>query len=156
TISDPRNAWTLEEYEKAQGITPVKRLPKDTFVNYGKWFQTRLENGLDRRNVARLCRENGGFKLHLNGGDTGTSKRIVVATGIAKFRKIPKQFGGLSAKHVSHCYDGRSFDDIGKRVAVIGAGQSAIESAALLGEAGFETELIAKIPVLRWIGMHPK
>ena len=56
TISDPRSAWTLEEYEKAHGIAPVKRLPKDTFVNYGKWFQTRLEDGLDRRNVARLCR----------------------------------------------------------------------------------------------------
>ncbi len=156
TISDPRSAFTLEEYEKEKGINPVKRLPKDTFVNYGRWFQSRLGNGLDRRNVARLCRDNGGFKLHLNGGETVTSKRVVVASGIGKFKSVPTEFASLSARHASHCYDGHPFPEMGKRVAVIGAGQSAIESAALLGEAGFEVELIAKIEVLRWIGMHPR
>jgi lysine/ornithine N-monooxygenase len=156
TISDPHSAFTLEEYEKACGINPVKRLPKDTFVNYGKWFQTQLGEVLDRRNVSRLCQENGKFKLHLNGGETVTSKRVVVATGIAKFKSVPKEFATLPAKRASHCYDGRSFSEMGKRVAVIGAGQSAIESAALLREAGLSVELIAKIPELRWIGMHPR
>ncbi len=42
----------------------------------------------------------------------------------------------------------------GKRVIVIGAGQSALESAALLHETGAEVEVVAKIPGLRWIGMH--
>lgn len=37
---------------------------------------------------------------------------------------------------------------------VIGAGQSALESAALLHEAGSEVEVIARISGLRWIGMH--
>jgi hypothetical protein len=40
-------------------------------------------------------------------------------------------------------------------VAVIGAGQSALESAALLHEAGAEVEIIARIAALRWIGQHP-
>src|SRR5215472_11446144 len=101
TISDPRSALTLEAYEKTNGISPVKRLPKDTFVNYGKWFEKQLGDGLDRNNVARLCRENGGFKLHLNGGGTVTSKRVVVATGISKFKSVPSEFAGLSAKHAS-------------------------------------------------------
>ncbi|MGA7245698.1 MAG: hypothetical protein WBX19_21125, partial [Terracidiphilus sp.] len=35
-------------------------------------------------------------------------------------------------------------------------GQSAIESAALLAEAGLSVELIAKIQELRWIGMHQR
>jgi hypothetical protein len=39
---------------------------------------------------------------------------------------------------------------------VIGAGQSALESAALLREAGVEVEVIARIPELRWIGMHKR
>jgi hypothetical protein len=39
---------------------------------------------------------------------------------------------------------------------VIGAGQSALESAALLHEAGADVEVIAAIPELRWIGMHPR
>jgi FAD-dependent urate hydroxylase len=37
---------------------------------------------------------------------------------------------------------------------VIGAGQSALESAALLQEGGAEVEVVAKIPHMRWIGMH--
>ncbi len=42
----------------------------------------------------------------------------------------------------------------GKRVVVIGAGQSALESAALLQETGAEVEVVAKISQMRWIGMH--
>lgn len=156
TISDPKATFTLEDYERVNGIAPVKRLPKDTFVNYGKWFQTQLGPVLDRRNVARLCRENGGFKLVLNGGEAVTSKKVVVATGIAKFANVPSPFAELPPKQVSHCYEARPFSKMGKRVAVIGAGQSAIECAVLLGEAGFSVELIAKVPVLRWIGMHPR
>jgi thioredoxin reductase len=45
---------------------------------------------------------------------------------------------------------------MGKRVAVIGAGQSALESAAILHEMGVEVEVLARIQVLRWIGMHPR
>jgi FAD-dependent urate hydroxylase len=147
---------TLEEYERVNGISPVKRLPKDAFVDYGKWFQTRLGSGLDRRNVAWVCRDNGDFKLFLNGGEAVTSKKVVVATGIAKFRSVPRVFEKLPTRRASHCYDGLPFVQMGKRVAVIGAGQSAIESAVLLGEAGYSVELIARIPELRWIGMHPK
>lgn len=156
TISDPSSAFTLEEYEKATGTAPVKRLPRDTFVSYGKWFQTKLGELVDRRNVSRLCRDGAGFKLFLPDGEVIRAKRVVVATGIAKFKSVPEQFADLPGGRVSHCYDGRPFSKMGKRVAVIGAGQSAIESAALLGEAGLSVELIAKIPVLRWIGMHQK
>ena len=156
TISDPSSAFTLEEYERATGINPVKRLPKDTFVSYGKWFQTKIGPVVDRRNVSRLCRDGDGFKLMLPDGEVVSAKRVVVATGIAKFKSVPEVFANLPIERVSHCYDGRSFTEMGKRVAVIGAGQSAIESAALLAEAGIATELIAKIPVLRWIGMHQK
>lgn len=156
TISDPKAAFTLEEYERVNDVAPVKRLPKDTFVNYGKWFQTQLGAVLDRRNVAQLCRENGGFKLFVNGGEAVTCKKVVVATGIGKFANVPGPFAGLPGKRVSHCYEGRPFSEMGKRVAVIGAGQSAIECAVLLGEASFSVELIARVEVLRWIGMHPR
>jgi hypothetical protein len=42
----------------------------------------------------------------------------------------------------------------GKRVAVIGSGQSALECGALLHEGGAQVELIVRRPILRWIGMH--
>ena len=64
-------------------------------------------------------------------------------------------FDHIAPEHVSHCYAGRRISEFsGKRVAVIGAGQSALESAALLHEAGSDVEIIARIPALRWIGAH--
>lgn len=156
TISDPKSTLTLEEYERETGTTPVKRVARDTFVEYGRWFHTHLGSALDRRNVARLCRDGKGFKLFLTDGEEVGCDRVIVATGIAKFKNVPEPFANLPAERASHCYDGRPFSQMGKRVAVIGAGQSAIECAALLGEVGLSVELLAKISVLRWIGMHQR
>src|ERR1700687_2680600 len=51
TISDPRSEFTLEAYETASRTSAAKRVTRETFVNYGKWFQTKLGSNLDRRNV---------------------------------------------------------------------------------------------------------
>lgn len=156
TISDPRSRFTLEAYEAASGTTPVKRVARETFVNYGKWFENQLGPAVDRRNVTELSRNGSGFRTILSDGTTLKSKRVVVAAGIGPFKKTPPQFSSLPAASVSHCYEGRSLASLGKRVAVIGAGQSALECAALLSEDGIEVEVIARIPELRWIGMHKR
>jgi FAD-dependent urate hydroxylase len=156
TIADPKNAFTLEAYEAASGTAPVKRVAWSTFVSYGKWFQKQMGSALDRRSVADVQRNGSGFKLTLSDGAVVTSRRVVVAAGIGPFRKNPEVFANLSERHASHCYEGRKLGEMGKRVAVIGAGQSALESAVLLREGGAETEVIARIPTLRWIGMHKR
>ena len=156
TISDPRSELTLEAYEAASGTKPAVRVARKTFVDYGRWFQAKLGSDLDRRNVAQVHREGSVFKVTLSDGAVLTGRRVVVAAGVGPFKRSPKPFSDLSHSQVSHCYDGRRFADLGKRVAVIGAGQSALESAALLREAGAAVEVIARIPTLRWIGMHKR
>jgi hypothetical protein len=156
TIGDPQDALTLEAYEAVAGIKPVKRVAWSTFVNYGKWFHKQMGSALDQRSVADVQRNGSGFKLTLSDGAVVTSRRLVVAAGIGPFRKNPEVFANLSSRHASHCYEGRKLGEMGKRVAVIGAGPSALESAVLLHEMGAETEVIARIPTLRWIGMHKR
>jgi thioredoxin reductase len=156
TISDPRSAFTLEAYEAATRTKPVKRIPRETFVSYGKWFENQLGSHVDRRNVIELTRNGSGFRATLSDGATLKSKSVIVAAGVGPFKKKPEQFSDLPSKFVSHCYEGLSLSSLGKRVAVIGAGQSALECAALLCEAGAEVEIIARIPELRWIGMHKR
>jgi thioredoxin reductase len=156
TISDPRSELTLEAYETASGTRPAKRVAWETFVSYGRWFQEQLGCDLDRRSVAEVRPSGSGFTLTLCDGAVLTSRRVVVAAGIGPFQKVPPIFSNLSPDHASHCYRGRKLCDLGKRVAVIGAGQSALESAVLLREAGANVEVIARIPVLRWIGMHKR
>jgi thioredoxin reductase len=156
TISDPRSQFTLDSYESASGTQPVKRVTRETFVNYGKWFPTKVGLTLDRRSIVQIHRDDSTFKVTLSDGAVLSSRRVIVAAGVGPFKRSPDIFSDLSPAQVSHCYDGRSFDGLGKRIAVIGAGQSALESAALLNEAGAEVEVIARIPSLRWIGMHKR
>jgi FAD-dependent urate hydroxylase len=156
TISDPRSQFTLEAYESATGTIPVKRVPRQTFVKYGKWFETQLGADTDRRNVAELSRNSSGFNVLLSDGTSLKSKRVVIATGVGSFKKSPEQFSELPATLVSHCYEGGNIPASGKRIAVIGAGQSALECAALLCEGGAKVEVIARAPELRWIGMHKR
>jgi len=154
-IADPSEACTLENYETAAEVMPQAPLPLATFVDYGLWFQTQLIPELDYREVASLEESEDGFKLCLEDGEPLRCKRVVVATGIGSFQRIPEVFRFLSQAHVSHCYSGcdvPSFSN--KRVVVIGAGQSALESAALFHEAGADVEVVARIPAMNWIGMH--
>lgn len=155
-LSDPRGAFSLEAYEAASGLGPAAPLPLETFVDYGLWFCQQLDSDLDRRTVATVDREAEGFRLTLQGGEKVRASKVVVAAGIGFFQRRPIEFANLSEAQVSHCYEGRKLKEFsGKRVAVIGAGQSALESAALLRETGASVEVIAKITELRWIGGHP-
>jgi FAD-dependent urate hydroxylase len=154
-ISDPDRAFTLEAYEAASKREPCAPVPLDTFVEYGKWFRHQLGPDLDQRTVLRVDRDQIGLKLTLQDGAEIRSTHVVVAAGVGPFMRKPAVFQNLSPQHAIHCYEGRDVRRFeGKRVAVIGAGQSALESAALLHEAKAKVEVIARQPRVRWIGMH--
>jgi hypothetical protein len=154
-LSDPDRAFTLEAYEAASKREPCAPLPLDTFVEYGRWFRHQLGSDLDERTVLRVERDKPGFRLTLRDGEEIRSKYVVIATGIGPFKRKPAVFQGLSSRQAIHCYEGRDVRQFtGKRVAVIGAGQSALESAALLHEANAQVEVIARTSHLRWIGGH--
>ena len=155
SLSDPDGAFTLEAYEAASKKEPCAPVPLDTFVEYGRWFRHQLGSDLDQRTVRRIDRDQPGFRLTLQDGTEIRSSSVVIAAGIGPFRKKPTVFQNLSPQQAIHCYEGREVRRFaGKRVAVIGAGQSALESAALLHEAGAKVEVIARQAEFRWIGQH--
>jgi len=155
TIADPGDALTLEAYEAATRTPPSAPVPLSTFVSYGKWFEQKLGETVDRRSVASVASSNSHFDVTLDDGARLTSRAVVVAAGIGPFYKRPTVFASQPPNLVSHCYEGRPIAEFaGKRVVVIGAGQSALESAALLHEAGSDVEVLARIAELRWIGQH--
>jgi thioredoxin reductase len=155
SLSDPDRAFTLEAYEAASKREPCAPVPLDTFVEYGRWFRHQLGSDLDQRTVRRIDRDQPGFRLTLQDGEEIRSTCVVVAAGIGPFKKKPAVFQNLSPQQAMHCYEGRDVHAFaGKRVAVIGGGQSALESAALLHEANAEVEVMVRESHLRWIGQH--
>jgi thioredoxin reductase len=155
-ISDPSDSHTLDAYEAANGLAPAAPVPLETFVDYGQWFQRQLISNLDQREVAAVEVTGNGFRVLLNDGISFLSKRVVVAAGIGPFQRVPEAFRSLPSAQATHCYSGFNVKAFaGRKVAVIGAGQSSLESAALLHEAGASVQIIARIPALRWIGQHP-
>jgi hypothetical protein len=156
-IADPKRELTLDAYCRQDSRPVPKPVPLERFVDYGHWYQRQAVPDLEKRHVCNVDVGPRGFRVVLADGEEFTSRRVIVATGISAFATRPREFDGICsclASHSSEHNDLRKFK--GQRVVVIGAGQSALESAALLKEAGIEVEVIARQKVLRWVGLHPR
>ena len=144
-IADPRGRHTLDDYFRQIGMEVPKLLPVEDFIDYGIWFQQQVAPDLDTRVITRVEAGDDGFRLVLEDGDTFFAQRVVMATGLLGHEVRPAQFDGLPRALVSHSCEHTDSDRYrGKRVAVIGRGQSACELAALLHEAGAEVEIICR------------
>ncbi len=154
SIAHPGRALTLDEYEKARGRELTVPLPLEDFVGYGKWFQQRSLPDLEQRRVVRVEPSARGFDLELEDGESVCSRRVVVATGIASFQNRPTTYASLPPELSSHTGDPINRDlgrFSGRRVVVVGGGQSAIESAALMHEAGAEVEVLVRERRVCWL-----
>jgi cation diffusion facilitator CzcD-associated flavoprotein CzcO len=151
-LSDPDRALTLDGYTAAHDLDIPAPTPLEDFVRYGEWFQSRAIPDLDTRKVVHVAYANKSFRLRLEDGEVVHAKRVVVATGLQHQDFRPEAFEGLPRELASHSADHVDLDVFrGKHVAVIGRGQSATESAALLHEAGADVELISRGDV-HWLG----
>jgi FAD-dependent urate hydroxylase len=152
-ISDPRQELTIEAYERAEGRrVGDPNLTLGEFIDYGSWFQRRAAPDVDPRKVTEVARRDGGFQVTLADGERLEASRVIVAAGLSPFMYRPEPFAQLPASACSHAYEHADLAGFaGRRVAVIGSGQSALESAALLHEAGATVEVLARAPSIYWL-----
>jgi hypothetical protein len=154
-IADPHHALGLGAYERALDIERVEPVPLERFVDYGRWFQQQAVPELERRRVGRVSRDGDGFRVDLDDGEAVRAARVVVAAGIVPFARRPALFSELSPEVVSHAADHRDLTPLARRrVVVVGGGQSALESAALVAEAGAEVEVLVRQPAVRWLPLE--
>ncbi len=146
-ISDPRGDLTLDRYQRARGVQLPRPVRRDDFIDYGQWFQRQAVPDLDGRRVTRIEAAPKCFRVMLEDGESVWAPRVVIATGIASFAWRPRQFNAVPPTLASHSSEHRDFGRFaGRRVAVVGGGQSALESAALLHESGAAVEVIVRTP----------
>ncbi len=153
-------------------VTDEDIIPVETFVAYGEWFQQRLvpdlervrvvsvdrraDPGQDRRGRRRVTRGGsgngpGGFELKLDSGEVFAARAVVVATGLSGLAHLPRELAEAApdgptptgpVSHSSQLHDLTRF--AGKELIVVGAGQSALETAALAAETGAQVRVVAR------------
>ena len=155
-LSDPAGTHTLQAFCLATARPyadyglPVSL---DTFVAYGEWFQAAHVPDVEETLVTEVSRTDGYFTVGLATGSTARARQVVIAAGVEHFAVLPDLLSGLPAAlctHSSAHTDLSSFR--GQHVIVLGAGQSALETAALLHENGATAQIVARKPRVAWNG----
>ena len=151
-IADPNHALTLEAFQAASGNRFSQPVPIEEFIAYGQWYQASAIPDLDQRCIATIDVGSKSFRVTLGDGETFDSRRVIVAAGIGSFARRSSEFDSVPACLASHTSEHRAFTQFsGKQVLVIGCGQSALESAALLHECGAEVEVVARTHEIKWL-----
>jgi hypothetical protein len=157
SLSDPSGRFSLSAYEEEQSCPFPRPLPGEEMSRYARWFQARAVPDLDERLISTVERGDSGFVLRTEDGEHIVAGRVVIATGLHSFPFSPPQFDGLGealATHSMQVPEPARFAN--QSVVVIGSGQSAVETAALVCEAGAKVELIARAPAIRWLARGEK
>lgn len=154
SLYDPHSAFTLAHYCAEKGLPYADHglpVPLETFVAYGLEFQKRFVPELEDKVVVSLTRSEQGFEIGLEDGETIAVRSVVVAIGISHFGHVPPALAALPEELVTHSSQHSTLDHFkGRAVAVVGAGASALDLAALLHEAGAAVQLIARKPAIRF------
>ena len=128
-------------------------MPLDTFVAYGQWFQSAADLDVEEVLVTGVSPAGNGYELTLGDGETLRARQVVVAVGVEHFSYVPSELAGLPATACTHS---SAHTDLaafaGQRVIVVGAGQSALESAALLHEYGAQVQIVMREQNVAWNG----
>jgi thioredoxin reductase len=148
SLYDPRGELTLAEYCRRKGL-PYEHsglpVPLETFVAYGHEFQRRFVPMLEEKLVRALRRHGILFELTLDTGEVVRARNVVCAMGIAHYARVPAELAGLGEEFVTHSSAHSRLDEFrGKRVAVLGAGASAADLAALLREKGAAVQMMVR------------
>jgi FAD-dependent urate hydroxylase len=154
SFSDPDGRATLRAHCADRGIeygdyaVPV---PLGTFVSYGLAFQERLVPNLESTEVLSVGTTPGGFRLRLATGEEVEARRVVLAVGVGHFAHVPPVLANLGPEFASHTSAHANLGAFkGQEVTVIGAGQSALETAALLHEHDAEVRVLVRAWSVDW------
>ena len=154
SLSHPRGEFTLGDYCAKAGIAyqdtglPVK---VETFVEYGLAFQKKFVPNLEEKQVISVESAEGGYRLVLDDHEEVLAQAVVVATGLTGYERVPAVLKGLPKEALSHSSEHGDLDQFrGRRVAVVGAGASALDLATLLHEGGADVELVARSSTIRF------
>jgi len=154
SIYEPSRTLTLGRYCAEENIPYADLgLPVtlETFISYGLAFQQRMVPAVEQRVVTSVSAHQEGFTLRLDNGEEFTTRNVVVAVGVGYFAHVPEELSGLTDSFVTHSSrhsDLAAFEN--RDVAIVGAGASALDLAALLKSAGGRPVVVSRGPRVKF------
>ena len=154
SLFDPQDTFSLATYCAEVGA-PYEDLglpvPIETFIAYGHAFQRRYVPHVENEAVTSIRKESGEFTVELASGHTFSTRAVVLAVGVGYFAYLPPVFDGLGESIVTHSSQHSDLSEFrGRGVAVVGAGASALDIAALLHDAGARPVLVTRRDALEF------
>ncbi|MFJ9560664.1 NAD(P)-binding domain-containing protein [Streptomyces fuscichromogenes] len=157
-LSDPEARWRLDVYCAGRGVSARhgQPIPLDMFAEYGLWFARNAAPPVDERMITRVAPRAGGFEVTTADGEVLRGRTVALAIGVLPFVEIPAALRGLSPDLVSHSSHHADLDRFrGRDVTVIGGGQAALETAALLAELDSRVRVLVRADELFWNDVPP-
>lgn len=152
-LSDPQKKYSFERYFQLKKLEKPYPVPMSLFLDYALWFQKNAVPDVDETYVSSIERQSGQFVVTLEDGRVLHTMAVVMAIGVYYYTKRPDEYSSLPRELVSHAFDHSDYQQFrGKRLLVIGGGQSAVEYAALLLEDGeaADVHLVAR-HAINWL-----
>jgi hypothetical protein len=143
----PQHGHTFPEWCRASGLEDHEPCTMESFAAYGMEMQRRFVPDLEPVEVRRVARAGTRFEVTLASEARLRARRVVFATGLTHFARVPEALQHLPEELASHSSVHRTYEPFaGKSVAVLGAGASAVEAAVLVREAGGTSRVLARGP----------
>jgi thioredoxin reductase len=159
-MSAPQPGHDMSGYCRANGIEFVERIGPvslERFLAYADWFTAQLVPDVIDDTVTTVTAVDGGFRVEFAATEPAVVRQLVLATGVLPHTHVPPELASLPPELVSHSSEHHLLDGFaGRRVAVVGAGQSALETAALLQENGAEAQIIVRGADVAWLTANPE
>lgn len=154
SIYDPANSFTLSNYcaeENLPYADVAQPVTLESFISYGAAFQKRFVPTVEQHFVTSVNTNEEGFSLTLDSGEAFSTRKLILAIGVGYFAHVPSPLADLGyefATHSSRHSDLSTFAN--QDVAIIGAGASALDLAALLNGTGARPVVITRGPTVQF------
>lgn len=129
-IAHPHRTYSIQNFRAKNGL-PIgissERIGVKEYRQYVEWVLAQVPYDIQPEYLANLSKKKSYFQAELESGAVLEAKQVVIATGVAHHLNVPTEFS--EASDVIHSYYTQEIEALqGKRVLVVGAGQSAAEA----------------------------
>lgn len=154
SIYDPARSLSLQKYCADENL-PYSDLGLPvtlaSFISYGLAFQKRMVPAVEQCGVTSISIEDGLFLIRLDSGETFVTRKVVLAVGVGYFAYVPEVIAELPPNLATHSSQHSDLNSFANRdVAIVGAGSSALDLAALLRDVGARPVVIARTSCLKF------